>query len=128
MNLYNQIKVNNSSVGFHGGYFSEDDNPEFLHVTLDEEDKVIEGIQTDGTKVISGSAIINSDVRIIGNVDIAGASYRVIESSEWIKVLVDAEDKILCGIKTDGTTYIGSIEGLDGRIQELIEQFEQRIS
>jgi hypothetical protein len=44
MDLYSQIKVNNSSVGFQGGHFTEDDSPEFFHVTLDEEDKVIEGI------------------------------------------------------------------------------------
>ena len=83
------------------------DNPEFLEVTTDSEDKVLEGIQQDGTKVITG------DIKILGNMEVSGVSYRVIENSEYIAAWVDAEDKVIFGFKTDGKTYVGDADFLN---------------
>ena len=48
MNLIEQIKVNDVSIdGYQGTYYS--DNPEWVKVILDSENKVLAGIQADGT-------------------------------------------------------------------------------
>ena len=89
------------------------DNSEFLEVTLDTEDKVLEGIQQDGTKVIGGSTLINGDAKIVGNMEVSGVSYKIIENSEYLAAWVDAEDKVVFGFKTDGKTYVGDTDFLN---------------
>ena len=83
---------------------SATDNPEFLEVTTDSEDKVLEGIKEDGTKVIGG------DLKVLGNMEISGVSYKVIENPEYLAAWVDAEDKVLFGLKADGKTYVGDAD------------------
>ena len=83
------------------------ENPEFIEVITDSEDKVIEGIQRDGTKVIGG------DVKVLGSININGINYKVVSNPEWFKVVLDAEDKIICGIRTDGTFCVVDLEFLD---------------
>ena len=95
------------------------ENPKFLDVTLDAEDKVIEGIQIDGTKVIGGdlnvggSANINGDTKILGNMEVSGVSYKVIENPEYLAAWVNAEDKVIFGFKYDGKTYAGDVDFLN---------------
>ena len=95
------------------------DNPEFLEMTLDAEDKVLEGIQKDGTKVIGGdlkvggNATIDGDTKILGNMEVSGVSYKVIENPEYLVAWVDAEYKVVFGFKTDGKTYIGDADFLN---------------
>ena len=96
------------------------DNPEFLEVTTDSEDKVIEGIKVDGTKVIGG------DIKVLGNMEIFGVSYKVVENPEYLAAWVDGEDKIVFGIKTDGKTYVGDADFLDDI--ENIKDFLQNIT
>ena len=35
------------------------------------------------------------------------------ENPEWINCILDANDKILCGIKTNGSTYVSNLAGID---------------
>ena len=77
------------------------DNSEFLDVTIDADDKILEGIQADGTKVIGGN------LNVFGNMEVSGVSYKIIENPEYLAAWADAEDKIIFGIRTDGKTYVG---------------------
>lgn len=86
---------------------SHTDNPEWLQVKTDFEDKLLEGIQKDGTKVIGG------DIRVLGNMELSGVSYKVIENPEYLAAWVDAEDKVIFGFKTDGKTYVGDADFLN---------------
>ena len=71
------------------------DNPEFIQVTTDSKDKILEGIKTDGTKVIATDTQIGGDATILGKVDIQGVTYTLQENPEWISGTTDAEGKIL---------------------------------
>ena len=111
MNLIEQIKVNDVSIdGYQGTYYSE--SPEWIKVITDSEDKVLAGIRADGTKVIGGdfniggSTSISEDIRVLGNMEISGVSYKVIENSEFLAAWLDAENKVIFGLKADGKTYV----------------------
>ena len=95
MNLIEQIKVNDVSIdGYQGTYYTE--SPEYVKTTIDADGRLIEGIKTDGTKVIGadaqigGNTTISGDATILGKVDIQGATYTLQKNIEWIKVLTDA--------------------------------------
>ena len=89
------------------------ENPEFLDVTLDAEDKVLEGIKEDGTKVIGGSINVGGNARILGNMEVSGVSYKVIENQEYLAAWVDAENKVIFGLKANGKTYVGDADFLN---------------
>lgn len=65
-------------------------NPEWIEVKTDSEDKILEGITNDGTKV--------------ENLPVETPSARVesLTNPEWIQVTTDAEGKILEGITSEG--------------------------
>lgn len=83
------------------------DNPEYLQVTTDSDDKILEGIKQDGTK------IFGADVKVLGSLDVNGVSYSVISNPEWIACWVDDSNKIVFGFKTDGKTFVGDANFLD---------------
>jgi hypothetical protein len=89
------------------------DNPEFIEAKVDAEDKVLEGIKIDGTKVIGGDLNVGGSVKILGNMEVSGVSYKVIENPEYIAAWLDAEDKVIFGFKTDGKTYVGDADFLN---------------
>ena len=89
------------------------ENQEFIEVTTDSEDKVLEGIKSDGTKVISGDLNIGGSAKILGEMEIAGVTYKVVKNSEYLAVWVDAEGKIIFGFKADGKTYVGDADFLN---------------
>lgn len=113
---------------------STQDNPEFLEVTTDLEDKVLEGIQADGTKVVGGdlnvggSASVDNDFRVLGNMEVSGVSYKVIENPEYLAAWVDVSDKVIFGFKTDGKTYVGDADFLDDieRIKVFLANFNDK--
>lgn len=109
-----------NSGGLAAVYGSYKESPEFIKVELDEEDKVLEGIRNDGTKVIGGDLLVDGDVKVIGETEIGGVSYKVIGNPEWIRVVVDSENKILCGIRQNGKFY-ADIDGIDEQVKELIQ-------
>lgn len=47
---------------------------------------------------------------------------RYIENQEWLKVIVDSDYKVLCGLKTDGKFY-ANIAGLDEKLQIIVDEF-----
>ena len=83
------------------------ENPEFLEATTDSEDKILEGIQTDGTKVIG------RNLKVIGDMEVAGVSYKITENPEYLAAWVDVEGKVVFGLKTDGKTYVGDADFID---------------
>lgn len=103
------------------------DNPEFVRVEVDSDGKILEGTRIDGTKVISGDAqiegdaTIGGDATILGNVDIQGVTYTLMQDPEWIRVIVDAQNHILCGIKADGSIYLNSLTEIPSIIRNAIQ-------
>jgi hypothetical protein len=100
------------------------ENPEFIEAKVDAEDKVLEGIQKDGTKVIGG------DLRVLGNMEVSGVSYKVVENPEYLAAWIDAEDKIIFGFKTDGKTYVGDANFLNDikNNQDAIDEIKTYLS
>lgn len=47
------------------------------------------------------------------------------ENPEYIKALIDANGRLICGIKKDGSFYASKIDGIDEQIQEKIDEFEK---
>ena len=113
--------------------FELTDNPEYIDVKTDNEGKIIESIGVSGVKDINvpvninGSANVNGSVYVEGPIDSSGFTIKEIENPEFIKVLLDAYDRVICGIKKDGSFYASHIEGIDEQIQEKIDEFEQLI-
>jgi len=112
------------------------DSPEFLDVTLDAEDKILEGLKQDGTKVIGGdinvggSANINDDIRVLGDMELSGVSYKVVESPEYLAAWMDASDKVIFGLKADGKTYVGDADFLNDikNNQEAINEIKSTLA
>ena len=89
------------------------ENPEFIDVIIDAENKVIEGIKNDGTKVVGGNLNVGGSANILGNMEVYGVSYTVIENPEYLAAWVDADNNVIFGIKADGKTYVGDANFLD---------------
>ena len=95
---------------------SATDNPDFLQVSTDLENKVLEGIKSDGTKVIggdlhvNGSTDIDKDIKILGDMEVSGVLYKAIENPEYLVAWIDQNDKIVFGLRADGKTYIGDAD------------------
>ena len=95
------------------------ENPEWLEVKTDSEDKILEGTTVEGTKVFG------ADVKVLGALDINGVSYKVVSNPEWLKVVVDTEDRIICGIKANGrfvvyiADFLDDIKAIKTRLEEL---------
>ena len=123
MNLIEQIKVNDVSIdGYQGTYYSE--NPEWVKVILDSEEKVLAGIKSDGTvewgagvptpikdyvKEQLDSKVDKEDGKSLIDSSVAD-SMSCDENPEYIQVTTDSEDKVVMGIKRDGTVYIPILE------------------
>lgn len=103
---------------------TEIDNPEFVDVKTDAEDKLLEGTQKDGTKVFGG------DVEVRGKMNLQGVECTVISSTEWLAAWLDAEDKVIFGFKADGKTYVGDADFLNDikNNQEAISEINATIA
>ena len=88
------------------------ENTEYLEATVDSDNKIIEGIKTDGTKIIETP------------IEIQGVRQEIIDNLDFIQVTTDSEDKILEGIKTDGTKVIELPLEIQGVRQETIDSPE----
>lgn len=78
--------------------FSTADNPEFVKVVTDSEDKMLAGIKKDGKVWLN-------DLEVDGK-----AFYEVVDNSEWLIVWTDADDKVLMGIRRNGKVVLGDLE------------------
>ena len=70
------------------------DNSEYLQVTTDNSDKILEGITTKGIKQINTP------------IDTPSAIVEHAENPEWVSVTINRENKILEGISSEGVKHI----------------------
>ena len=61
-----------------------------------------------------------TETNILSGKAVADAYGRYIESPEFVRAYLDSEDKILWGIRTDGTVYFGA--GVPPQVKEYIEE------
>ena len=108
------------------------ENPEYIEAKTDSEGKLLEGIQADGAKVIGGnlniggSTSISGSIKVLGKMEVSRVSYKVIENPEYLAAWVDAEDKVIFGLKADGKTYVGDATFLNDvkKNQEAINEIK----
>lgn len=74
------------------------DNPEYLELTTDKNNKIIEGITRDGIKKINVP------------VDTPAAKFDCVECHDWAEVKTDKNGKIIEGITRDGKKRIGDFD------------------
>lgn len=108
-------------------YLKEYETPEWARVIVDADGKILWGIRIDGsvefTKGIPSSikAYIDSLDRnndeeverinqlvigLLADVKVLTDTYHYVSNTEWVCAIVDAEERILMGIKADGSYYI----------------------
>lgn len=102
-------------------------NPEYIEVKTDSEDKILEGLKTDGTKVIATDLQVGGNLEVQGTVSYQGVTYSVCTSPEYVYALLDSQEKVILGIKTDGKLY-ADIASLDDTTQALISQVEEMLA
>ena len=106
------------------------DNQEWIRVYTDSEGRILFGIKTDGS-IHWGIGVPKPikyyiEEKLAEKVDIEEGKSLIlkryaeaINSDEWIYVMTDAEDRVIFGIKNDGTPYTAKI---DDRIKNLINE------
>ena len=91
------------------------DNPEFLEVTTDSDDKILEGIRRDGTKVIELP------------LETQGVRQETISNSEFIQVITDSEGRMIEATKKDGKkVFFCGIEGLEN-VLNAVEKLKNEV-
>lgn len=96
-----------------------EDNPEYLNVITDAENKVVEGIKVDGTKEVNVRTVFRATI------DVPNATIKTVDNPEYIRVITDTEGLVLFGIRKDGTVYIPVIE--NAQIQSAIDEFNEKL-
>lgn len=91
---------------------SSTDNPKFFEVITDSEGKLLEGIRSDGTKIIYEDVNVVGSTNILGNLEVVGVTYKVVKNSEYLAAWIDEENKVIFGFKTDGKAYVGNVDFL----------------
>ena len=86
------------------------ENPEYLQVTLDSDDKVLQGIKADGTSYIGDDLQVEGNATVRGNLDLTNGSLESADNPEYLKVITDARDRVIDGIKKDGSHYIYNVQ------------------
>lgn len=108
------------------------ENPEFIRVVTDNEDKILEGTKADGTKIIESNLEVKGTVNGVDVEDVANdvsslnsivpnkvdkvegkslidseyaSSMSVIENPEYIDVELDSENRIIGGRKINGEKF-----------------------
>lgn len=92
------------------------DNTEFLRVITDSQNKMIECIDVDGNKILSGNVCIKGKISIGNNIETQNKIEYNSKSSEYIQSVTDSKKKLLEGIKIDGSKYIAGNLQVDGNI------------
>ena len=102
------------------------DNPEWADVKTDSEDKVLEGLKTNGTKVVGGDFEVGGDLEVLDKtttktMNVDGVEIKHIDNPEWIEIKTDANNKIVEGTKKDGSKYAYNIqsESLDNKVEKI---------
>lgn len=128
------------------------ENPEFLEVTTDSEDKILEAFKYNGTKVIGGDLQVNGDILFNGSSLLSYLEYiqQIINnnfqnidniinnpsnqtphgylleqtSDGWLNVILDSDGKLLGGRKVDGTVVENMPQEDPIAIKDFIESSE----
>ena len=121
-------KANIDELSLGGGVLDNDavksytytENPEFIDVVKDADDRIIEATKSDGTKVFDNveTNTLNAEKVITKGLNISGedidadviTSNKYEDNPEFIKVEKDANGRILSTTKPDGSHYIHNVE------------------
>lgn len=79
-------------------------NNEYMAAWLDASDKVLFGIKTDGSVYIAKSELIDkvSEIaKVVNEMKPLAETFSIISNDEWLHAIVDAEGKLLFGIKAE---------------------------
>lgn len=85
------------------------ENPEFISVKLDANDRILEATYVDGSKLFGFGIKVNGDIRVKGDIDHSGVIITHKLDPEFIKVETDSEGKIINAIKSDGDVISGGV-------------------
>lgn len=85
------------------------ENPEFVHVKLDNGGRILEATYRDGSKLFGFDIKVNRDIKIKGDIDHGGVIITNKSSPEFIKVETDFNGRIINAIKSDGDVISGGV-------------------
>ena len=111
----------------HEQYLKESENPEWARVIVDADGRVLWGIHQDGSVEFTKGvpSVVKNYIDSLGEeverinqlvisllADVNGLTdtYHYISNPEWASAIVDSEERILMGIKADGTFYVPNRE------------------
>lgn len=96
-----------------------EESPEYIKVLQDSDDRIINAVTTDGTNCFQKAEIkeLSLGGDIIDNDAVKSQVYT--ESPEFIGYTTDADDRVLEGLKPDGTKYFNNIETNDAKIKTI---------
>lgn len=101
-------------LDFANGFWYEE-NPEFVEVKLDEENKILEAIYKDGTKLLPAGYDIN------------GVTVNTVNNPEFLAVWLDNSKHILFALEKDGNVVFaaGVPKQIVEYVSEIIKPFEE---
>ena len=97
-------------------YVEEVDNSEMLQQVLDAAGRVIESTHVDGTKEINWNLKVGGDFETPNRKETT-------EDSGYVDVLLDANNKLIVGVGSDGDVVFGKVPS---QIQKLIDEKEDK--
>lgn len=112
-----------------GNKFTTTDNPEYKAVLLDKDNKIIIGIRDDGDVYFAAgvpkqvtdaiSQVVKDIEQLQDKVNLGLDTYpkdvhHIVDNPEYVKVLTDTNNKVLEGIKSDGTHKFNNTIDLKG--------------
>lgn len=116
-------------------------NRDFVEAHTDANDNVLYGVKADGDFYFGAGVPTQVQEALDGAVDgkvdkVEGqslidsgfaSSQSVMELHTWLQVIVDGEDKVIAGIKKDGSVFIGQLAG--NAIQEAVDsEFPNKVT
>lgn len=108
-------------------YGDYEDVSEFLEVVTDSEGKILEGVHKDGTKEFFGrvkSPNIEKTEQKVAQMEDNLGWFESMLNQEWAEVTIDDENRIIKGVKKDGTAYFYKLESptLNDEIKEIVKE------
>ena len=71
------------------------ENPEYIKVLLDADERLIQGFRADGTKFVNTP------------IEVQGVRYETKSNQEFVHVVLDCYDRVLYGIRANGDVFFG---------------------
>lgn len=110
-------------------YADESQSDEFLHVTKDAGDRLMESLKIDGTKTIYGKQRVigdgefEKDIKVFGKTHLLGSDVYFGDSPEWLICVLDNQSRVLFGIKKDATLFAPTVQSftIDALIKNIVE-------